>query len=60
MPTVPGRQFEKRSPVDGSLVGMVSEGGAEEVVVLDRERLGVLDASVALGVFGGLLWWSLA
>ena len=36
------------------------ESGAEEVVVLDRERLGVLDASVALGVFGGLLWWSLA
>ena len=34
------------------------ESGAEEVVVLDRERLGVLDASVALGVFGGLLWWS--
>jgi energy-coupling factor transporter transmembrane protein EcfT len=36
------------------------ENGAEEVVVLNRERLGVLDASVALGVFGGLLWWSLA
>lgn len=36
------------------------EGGAEEAVVLDRERLGVLDASVALGVFSGLLWWSLA
>src|SRR5579871_5111704 len=26
-----GRQFEKRSPVDGSLVGMVPEGGAPEV-----------------------------
>ena len=33
VPSVPGRQFEKRSPVDGSLVGMVSEGGAEEVDV---------------------------
>ena len=31
-----------------------------EVVVLIRERLGVLDASVALGVAGALLWWSLA
>jgi hypothetical protein len=29
-------------------------------VVLIRERLGVLDASVALGVFAALLWWSLA
>ena len=36
------------------------EDGAEEVVVLNRERLGGLDASVALGVFAGLLWWSLA
>jgi len=26
-----GRQFEKRSPVDGSLVGLVPEGGAREV-----------------------------
>jgi aminomuconate-semialdehyde/2-hydroxymuconate-6-semialdehyde dehydrogenase len=26
-----GRQFEKRSPVDGSLVGMVPEAGASEV-----------------------------
>jgi aminomuconate-semialdehyde/2-hydroxymuconate-6-semialdehyde dehydrogenase len=26
-----GRQFEKRSPVDGSLVGLVPEGGATEV-----------------------------
>jgi len=26
-----GRQFEKRSPVDGSLVGLVPEGGAHEV-----------------------------
>lgn len=31
-----------------------------EVVVLIRERLGVLDALVALGVAGALLWWSLA
>jgi len=36
------------------------DDGAEEVVVLIRERLGVLDASVALGVFAALLWWSLA
>jgi acyl-CoA reductase-like NAD-dependent aldehyde dehydrogenase len=27
----PGRQFEKRSPVDGSLVGMVPEAAAPEV-----------------------------
>jgi aminomuconate-semialdehyde/2-hydroxymuconate-6-semialdehyde dehydrogenase len=26
-----GRQFEKRSPVDGSLVGMIPEGGAPEI-----------------------------
>lgn len=26
-----GRQFEKRSPVDGSLIGMVPEGGSVEV-----------------------------
>ena len=35
------------------------DDGAEEVVVLIRERLGVLDASVALGVFAALLWWGL-
>jgi acyl-CoA reductase-like NAD-dependent aldehyde dehydrogenase len=26
-----GRQFEKRSPVDGSLIGMVAEAGQREV-----------------------------
>ena len=36
------------------------DDNAGEVVVLIRERLGVLDASVALGVAGALLWWSLA
>jgi energy-coupling factor transporter transmembrane protein EcfT len=36
------------------------EKGVEEVVVLQRERLGVLDALIALGLFGALLWWSLA
>lgn len=34
-------------------------GAAEEVVVLNRERLGRLDAIFALVVFAGLLWWSL-
>lgn len=34
-------------------------GAAEEVVVLNRERLGRLDAIIALVVFAGLLWWSL-
>lgn len=36
------------------------EEGAGEIVVLNRERLGALDASIALAAFGGLLWWSLA
>lgn len=36
------------------------DGGAGELVVLNRERLGVLDASVALAVMWGLLWWGLA
>src|SRR3977135_1150521 len=31
VPSTSGRQFEKRSPVDGSLVGMVPEAGAPEV-----------------------------
>jgi aminomuconate-semialdehyde/2-hydroxymuconate-6-semialdehyde dehydrogenase len=31
LPGSSGRQFEKRSPVDGSLVGLVPEGGATEV-----------------------------
>jgi len=31
VPSVSERQFEKRSPVDGSLVGMVAEGGVEDV-----------------------------
>src|SRR5260221_5557990 len=26
-----GREFEKRSPIDGSLIGMVAEGGQREV-----------------------------
>ena len=40
--------------------GSEEETGMEEIVVLNRERLGVVDAAVALGLFGGLLWWSLA
>lgn len=31
VPSSSGRQFEKRSPVDGSLLGMVPEAGATEV-----------------------------
>lgn len=35
------------------------EGGAREVVVLNRERLGAFDVVVALGASVGLLYWSL-
>jgi aminomuconate-semialdehyde/2-hydroxymuconate-6-semialdehyde dehydrogenase len=31
VPSRSGRQFDKRSPIDGSLLGTVAEGGAEEV-----------------------------
>jgi energy-coupling factor transporter transmembrane protein EcfT len=43
-------------PENGEDAGEV---GAREVVVLNRERLGVFDVSVALGASLGLLWWSL-
>ncbi len=44
-------------PDDG---GDPADAGAREIVVLNRERLGVGDVSVALGASLGLLWWSLA
>ena len=47
-------------PDDGQLDDDERDDNVGEVVVLIRERLGVLDASVALGVAGALLWWSLA
>ena len=37
------RVFEKRSPVDGSLIGSVCEGGAEEVDAAVRAARGALD-----------------
>lgn len=47
-------------PDDGQRDDDERDDNVGEVVVLIRERLGVLDASVALGVAGALLWWSLA
>lgn len=33
---------------------------ADEAVLLNRERLGAADGLIGVGVFAGLLWWSLA
>jgi len=34
-----GREFEKRSPIDGSLIGVVAEGGQREVDAAVRAAL---------------------
>lgn len=43
VPSASERQFEKRSPVDGSLVGLVAEGGIEDVGHAVRAARSALD-----------------
>jgi aminomuconate-semialdehyde/2-hydroxymuconate-6-semialdehyde dehydrogenase len=43
VPSASERQFEKRSPVDGSLVGLVAEGGVEDVADAVRAARSALD-----------------
>src|SRR5712675_1418762 len=43
VPSASECQFEKRSPVDGSLVGMVAEGGVEDVALAVHAARSALD-----------------
>ena len=43
VPSAAGRQFENRSPVDGSLIGMVAEAGAEDVDTAVRAARAALE-----------------